>query len=142
MYLCWFSGADKVLKAFVPGPVQEVELHVVVKRLWAALEQPFLGHWRECIAHSFAAHIACTSQRKKEDFRCMLIKPTACCNLVRGIFFFCQCLKDAELRGHHNGTGQRHGYYRISKRSWHNSCPERNPLKEVLRNSIQSHNSL
>src|SRR2546423_2806022 len=69
----------------------------------------------------------------------MLIKPTECCSLIRSTCLLCQCLKDAELRGHHNCTGKRHSYNRISQRRWHNACSERNPLQEVLRNSIKSH---
>src|SRR6266566_7548694 len=71
----------------------------------------------------------------------MLIKPTECSSLMGSIFSLCQCLKDAELRGHHNCTGKRHCYNRISQRRWHNSCSERNPLQEVLRNSIKSYNA-
>src|SRR5437764_14234595 len=71
----------------------------------------------------------------------MLIKPTECCSLMRSTCLLCQCLKDAELRGHHNCTGKRHSYNRISQRRWHNACSERNPLQEVLRNSIKSHNA-
>src|SRR5713101_6692475 len=72
----------------------------------------------------------------------MPIKPAACGNLLRVTFCFCQCLKDAQLRGYHNGTCERHGYDGIPERSRHNSCPERNSLQEVLRTSIQSHNSI
>src|SRR5258706_4672162 len=36
VYVCGCSGAEKVLKAFIPTPVEEVEQHVVVKRLRAA----------------------------------------------------------------------------------------------------------
>jgi hypothetical protein len=60
---------------------------------------------------------------------------------MRRTCLLCQYLKDAELRSHHNGTGKRHGYDRISQRRWHNSGSERNPLQEVLRNSIKSHNA-
>ena len=140
VYLCWLPGAEKVLKALIPGPIQEVEQHVIVKRLRATLEHPFTGHRRECIVRSFTTHIARTRQRKEEHFCCVLIKPTARCNLTSGTFSLCQYLKDAELGCHHNGSGQRHCYYGISKRSWHNSCPQRNPLQEVLRNSIKPHN--
>src|SRR5437588_12670369 len=71
----------------------------------------------------------------------MLIKPAECCRLMRRTLSLCQCLKDAQLCGYHYCTGKRHGYDRISQRSWHNSYPERNPLQEVLRNSIKSHNA-
>src|SRR5260370_1835439 len=59
-----------------------------------------------------------------------------------GTCSLCQGLKDTELRSYHNGTGQRHGYYCIAKGCRHNSCPECNPLQEVLRNSIKSHKSI
>src|SRR5260370_3560342 len=71
----------------------------------------------------------------------MQVKSAGCCHLLRGIFCLCQYLKDAKLRGHHDGTCERHGYNRIPKMSRYNSCPECDSFKEVLRMSIQSHNS-
>src|SRR5262245_51296180 len=47
MNVCRRSGTQEVFKSFLPCPVEEVEQHIVVKRLGTALEKPFPGDWSQ-----------------------------------------------------------------------------------------------